>query len=79
MNTADLKSHIHKIVDRTQNERLLQSVYDFLQNNENTKPGQLWASLSSKEKEEVLQSFEESEDENNLIDRHDLFNRSDAK
>lgn len=75
MNNSTLKSNIHKIVEKTQDERLLQAIYDFLQNKETGKPGQLWASLSAKEKEEVLQSFEESEDESNLIDKDDLLNR----
>ena len=75
MNSADLKSSIHKIVDCTENERLLQAIYDFLGNSEANRLGQLWESLTAKEKEEVLLSFEESEDDSNLIDRDELFKK----
>jgi len=67
MSTVELKSNLHKIVDKIDNEQLLQTIYDFLKLRENTKEGQIWKSLTEEQKKEVYLSYEESEDDNNLI------------
>ena len=76
MGTIDLKSNIHKIVDGIQSEQLLQTLYDFLKVRETNKPGRLWDTLTEKQKQEVLLAYDESEDENNLIDREKVFRRT---
>lgn len=73
MGTIELKSNIHKIVDRIQSEQLLQTIYDFLKSREKNKPGRLWDTLTEEQKQEVLLAYEESEDENNLLDRDQVF------
>jgi hypothetical protein len=73
MGTIELKSNIHKIVDRIQSEQLLQAIYDFLKTREKNKSGRLWDNLTEEQKQEVLLSFDESEDENNLLDRDQVF------
>ena len=75
MNTTKLKSNIHQIVDRIQSEQLLETIYGFLKTRETTKPGEIWNSLTDEQKKEVLLSFEESEDENNLVDIDDVIKR----
>lgn len=75
MGTVELKTNIHKIVDRIQNEQLLQTLYDFLKARENNQTGQLWNSLTEEQKKEVLLAYEESEDENNLIDGESVFKK----
>ncbi|AFL85603.1 hypothetical protein Belba_3086 [Belliella baltica DSM 15883] len=67
MGTVELKSDLHKILDRIDNEQLLKTIYDFLKQRENAKDGQIWESLSAEQKEEVLLSYEESQDDKNLI------------
>lgn len=76
MGSIDLKSNIHKIVDGIQSEQLLQTLYDFLKVRETNEPGQLWDTFTEEQKKEVLLAYEESEDENNLIDREELFRRT---
>ena len=76
MKTLELKSNIHKIVEEIQSEQLLQSLYDFLRTWELSKPGELWNSLTNEQKQEVLLSYDESEDEANLINRESIFRRS---
>lgn len=76
MSAIKLKSNIHNIVDRIQNEELLQTIYDFLKVKETNKSGELWKSLTKEQKEEVYLSFEESEDDSNLIDRELFFKRN---
>ncbi len=63
MNTLELKSNIHKIVEGIQNEQLLQTVYDFLKVRENTISGLLWDSLTDEQKNEVLLAFDEPDNE----------------
>ena len=68
MGTIELKSDLHKILDRIENEQLLRTVYDFLKQRETGKEGQIWNTLSEEQKTEVYLSYEESEDDKNLID-----------
>lgn len=74
METLELKSNIHKIVDAIQNEQVLQTLYDFLKLKEFEKDGSLWKSLNDEQKQEVMLAYEESEDERNLVDAKAVFN-----
>jgi len=76
MSTIELKSSIHKIVDKIQSEQLLQTIYDFLKTNESDNIGKLWKSLSDEQKREVLLSYDESEDNESLIDDSEFFKKS---
>ena len=76
MRTTKLKSNIHQIVDRIQSEQLLETIYDFLKTRETTEPGEIWKSLTDEQKNEVLLSFEESEDEKNLVDIDEVIKRN---
>jgi len=67
MTAIDLKSSLHKIVDKIDNEELLRTIYDFLKLRENSQEGRIWKTLTEEQKREVFLSYEESEDENNLI------------
>lgn len=68
MRTTELRSELHNIVDRIQDDRLLHAVYQFLSQRENSKEGLMWKSLTEDQRKEVLLAYEESEDEANLID-----------
>ena len=67
MSTIELKSDLHKIVDKIDNEQLLQTIYDFLKLSENSQEGQIWKSLTKEQKKEVYLSCQESEDDRNLV------------
>ena len=67
MSTLELKSNLHKIVDKIDNEQLLQTIYDFLKLSENSLEGQIWKSLTEEQKKEVYLSYQESEDDKNLV------------
>lgn len=75
METIELKSNLHKIIDQIQNEQLLQSLYDFLKENDSSKTGHSWNTMTVEQKQEVLLAYKESEDENNLIARENIFYR----
>ena len=68
MGTTDLKSDLHKILDKIENEQLLRAIYDFLKQRENSVEGQIWKTLTEEEKKEVYLSYQESEEDNNLVD-----------
>lgn len=73
MGTLELKSNLHKIVDRIEDEQLLRAVYSFLEKRENSEDGQMWKQLTEEQKKEVLQAYEESEDDSNLIEDRDIW------
>lgn len=73
MSTGELRSNLHKIVDRIEDERLLRAIYSFLNERENSQEGKMWASLTEEQRKEVLQSYEESDDDSNLISDEDLW------
>lgn len=68
MGTVELKSDIHKILDRIENEQLLRTIYDFLKQGENSQEGQIWKTLTEEQKKEVYLSYEESQADQSLID-----------
>jgi hypothetical protein len=76
METIDLRSNIHKIVDGIQSEQSLQKLYNFLKVWDTNKPGQLWDSLTEKQKQEVLLAYGESENEDDLIARENVFKQT---
>lgn len=68
MGTVELKTDLHKILDRIENEQLLRTIYDFLKQEENSQSGQIWKTLTEDQKKQVYLSYEESQDDKNLID-----------
>jgi len=61
-----LKSEFHELIDRINDPALLTQFYDAISQSVNTE-GSLWNSLSSDQQRQVLEAYEESEDESNLI------------
>jgi hypothetical protein len=57
-------------------EQILQTLYDFLKVRESDKPGRFWENLTEEQKQEVLLAYDESEDENNLIDKEKVFRQA---
>ncbi|MEJ1242317.1 hypothetical protein WBG78_29480 [Chryseolinea sp. T2] len=67
MSTAELKSTLHRILEEIEDERLLRAIHAFLEERVN-QPGRIWEKLTDEQREEVLLAYEESENEENLID-----------
>lgn len=72
MGTLELKSDLHKILDRIESEQLLRTIYDFLKQSENAEEGQIWKTLTEEQKAEVYLSYEESQDDQKLISWEDI-------
>lgn len=75
MTRTKLIENINNLVKSIESEDLLQSLYEFLKSNKNSKPGALWNSLTQEQKDEVLQAYEESEHEENLIPMEQIFKK----
>ncbi len=65
MGTVEIKSDLHKILDKIENEQLLRTIYDFLKQSENADEGQIWSTLSDEQKKEVYLSYEEAQEDKN--------------
>jgi hypothetical protein len=72
MGTIELKSNIHKILDKIENEQLLRTIYDFLKQGQTAAEGQIWKTLTEEQKKEVYLSYEESQDDKNLTHWDDI-------
>ena len=75
MITTEIKTNLHKIVDRIEDERLLRVICDFLEVREKSNEGQLWKTLTSEQQQEVLQAYEDSENDSNFIDDEDVWRK----
>lgn len=74
MGNARLKSSLHKMVDRIEDERLLSAIHSFLKQHENSEEGKMWKELTEKQRQEVLKAFDESEDDSNIISDDEVWN-----
>lgn len=61
MGTIELKSDLHKILDKIENEQLLRTIYDFLKQREDVEEGKIWKTLTEEQRKEVYLSYEESQ------------------
>ncbi len=61
------------MVDCIEDERLLRAINSFLEVRENSIEGQVWNSLTQDQKKEVMDGYEESEIETNLIADKDIW------
>ena len=73
MESIELRSNLHKMVDRIEDEQLLRSIYSLLKKRESSEDGLMWKQLTDEQKKEVLQAYEESEVDENLIDDDDIW------
>jgi len=72
MGTIELRSNLHKMVDKIDNEQLLHAIYDFLKDRMSSEEGQIWKSLTDDQRKEVYLSYQESEDDDNLTSWEDV-------
>ena len=75
MSTALLKTELHQLVDQTDNESLLRMMFDMLQHANNSKKGTFWASLTEKQKQEILESAEDANSDEKLISWQSLMSK----
>lgn len=73
MDTPNIKSDLHKLIDNINDERKLKKAYTLIESlSVVNEEGVLWAGLTEKEKEELLEIEKESHDPDNLIDHEEM-------
>ena len=75
MDKIQLKSSIHSFIDQIDNIELLKDYYSELKGLIKSKKTRIWDSLSEGQKREVLLSFDESEQDENLIDNDEVMKK----
>lgn len=66
------KEEFHSLIDKIEDEELLKSYLQLIQRLNKNQTGELWNSLSSDEKEELLLSYDESLNPSNLISHEEV-------
>jgi hypothetical protein len=67
-----IKDDFHHLIDTIDDEQLLKSYYQLIQNMNSQSDGTLWNALSENQKEELLLSYDESFDEKNLLSHEEV-------
>jgi hypothetical protein len=67
-----IKDNLHSLIDKIDNDDLLEMVYKILNSRNKGTEGELIGSLSEEQKKELYESYDESQDESNLIDLNEL-------
>lgn len=63
MSLTEIKSNFHSLIDKVEDSETLMYFYKVFSDSLNNK----WE-ISDKERKQIMEAYEESEDENNLID-----------
>lgn len=72
-----IKDDFHKLIEKIENEDALKGYFKLIQRLNNNQTGELWDGLSPVEKDELLLSYEESFDSNNLVSHEEVKNQHD--
>ena len=67
MNTAELKSSLHQLIDSIDNKTVLNKFYDLILSAKNNTDGALWSKLSKEEQDELLLADTEAKTPANII------------
>ncbi|WP_339608474.1 hypothetical protein [uncultured Roseivirga sp.] len=69
------KEDFHKLIEKIEDEEVLKGYFKLIQRLNNNQTGELWDGLSRAEKEELLLSYDESFDPNNLVSHEEVKNQ----
>ena len=75
MSSLELRSNFHSLIDRIDNEQLLQKFYEVLLNANNSNLGNLWSKLSDLEQKELLEIDQETNDLENTVSNEVAFDK----
>ena len=67
-----IKDDLHSLIDKIDNDELLEMVYKILDSRNKESEGQLIQKLTADQKKELYEAYQDSEDESNLIDLEKL-------
>ncbi len=69
MNTKD---DFHNLIDKIEDEEILRGYLKLIQRLNSNQSGKLWDSLTSEERDELILSYDESFDANNLVSHSEV-------
>ncbi len=75
MNKTTLRSNLHKLIDRIENQNLLEEYYKEIKSIIEKSQDKIWDKLTEEQKREILLSYEESESDNHLLDHDSVMNK----
>jgi hypothetical protein len=76
MTTIEIKTSLHKLIDSIDDETQLTKAYQLIETISTVnEDGALWAKLTSKEQEELLDIEKESRNPGNLIDHEEMMKK----
>ncbi len=75
---AVLKEDLHKLINTTKDEKLLEEIFMILSSRNDYAEGELWNSLSAEQKQEVLASNSEISDDSAWVMNEEI-KRKNAK
>jgi hypothetical protein len=75
MNKTSLKSSIHKLIDQIDSKNLLEEYYREMKIIIQKSKVNAWDSLSIEQRKKVLLSYDESENDNNLLDNDSVIDK----
>jgi len=67
-----IKQKIYDLIDKIDNESILNQVYELIYKKSSSKEGDLWDKLTPYQQKELLQNLEESDDPQNLIPNEEV-------
>jgi hypothetical protein len=71
------KEAFHKLIDKIEDEKALKGYFELIQRLNNNQTGELWDSLSTEEKNELLLSYDESFDPKHIITHDEVKKQHD--
>lgn len=71
------KDDFHKLIDKIEDEEVLKGYFKLIQRLNDNQTGELWNTLNAEEKEELLLSYEESFNTDNLVSHEDVKKQHD--
>jgi hypothetical protein len=75
MNKTLLKSNLHKLIDRIENQALLEDYYKEMKSILGKSQDNVWDKLTDDQKKDVLLSYDESEIGKDLIENESVMNK----
>ena len=75
MNSIQIKKDFHNFIDSIDSNSFLENFYELMKNRFSQKDGLLWHKLNSLEKKDIIDTYNKSINENELIDNNAMKNK----
>jgi hypothetical protein len=75
MSITEVRNRFHVLIDEVENPLLLQKFLEIMKTSAKPSKAKLWDTLSELEKGEVIEAYEESKQEKNLVSNKEVMNK----